>query len=111
MEQLLLRWPRVTLAQADSGEAGIALARSMRPDVVLLDLRLPDMDGLEVLAALKSDDSTRGLRVIALSASAMTEDVRAVRDAGAADYWTKPLDFQQFLGDMQRLLTSGDARP
>jgi CheY-like chemotaxis protein len=106
VEELLARWPEVRLVQAGDGAAGLALARSMRPDLVLLDMRLPDMDGIDVLAGLRSDDATRDLRVIVLSASAMPDDVTAARRAGAYDYWTKPLDFDHFLRELRRLLAT-----
>jgi CheY-like chemotaxis protein len=57
-----------------------------------------------VLRALKADPLTRDLRVVALSASAMPEEVEAARSCGAFDYWTKPLDFDRFLADMRQLL-------
>ena len=104
VEQLLLRWPGVVLVQAENGRDGIAMARTARPDLILLDMHLPDMDGLGVLDALRKDDDTRHLRVVALSASAMSDEVAAAREAGAFDYWTKPLDFDYFLREMRRLL-------
>ncbi|MET0518249.1 MAG: ATP-binding protein [Burkholderiaceae bacterium] len=104
IEQLLLRWPDVVLVQAESGREGIAKAGTAQPDLVLLDMRLPDMDGLAVLETLQRDPLTRGLSVVALSASAMPEEVAAARAAGAIDYWTKPLDFDYFLAEMRRLL-------
>ncbi len=106
VEHLLLRWPRVTLAQAETGSDGLTMARAVQPDLVLLDMRLPDMDGLAVLAALRSDERTSRCRVVALSASAMPDEVTAARKAGAFDYWTKPLDFDHFLGEVKRLLTA-----
>jgi len=104
VEQLLLRWPGVTLLQAETGGQGIALARSTSVDLVLLDMRLPDMDGADVLAELRLDPATRALRVVALSASAMPEEVDAAARAGAIQYWTKPLDFDLFMKNMRRLL-------
>jgi CheY-like chemotaxis protein len=106
VEQLLARWSAVRLVQAEDGTNGIDLARSLRPDLVLLDMQLPDMDGFAVLDALRADPATRDLRVIALSASAMPELVAQVFARGAADYWTKPLDFDRFLADMQGLLAT-----
>ncbi|MCX2860780.1 PAS domain S-box protein [Paucibacter sp. PLA-PC-4] len=106
VEQLLLRWPGVVLAQAENGMDGIALARTVEPDLILLDMRLPDMDGVAVLAALSGEGGGVGCPVIALSASAMPDEVGAARKAGAFDYWTKPLDFEHFLREMRRLLRS-----
>jgi len=104
VEQLLARWCAVRLVQAENGANGIELARSLRPDLVLLDMQLPDMDGLAVLGALRADPATRDLTVVALSASAMSESVAQARAHGAADYWTKPLDFDRFLADVRGLL-------
>ena len=104
VEQLLLRWPGVVLAQAENGMDGIALARSAKPDLILLDMRLPDMDGLAVLAALHDEGVSTDCPVIALSASAMPDEVSAAQKAGAFDYWTKPLNFEHFLREMRRLL-------
>ncbi|MGY4829712.1 ATP-binding protein [Sphaerotilaceae bacterium SBD11-9] len=104
VEQLLLPWQGVRLVQAETGEKGIELARALRPDLLLLDMRLPDMDGPEVLKALRADPQTRELRVVALSASAMPDEVALARESGAFDYWTKPLDFERFMADMRRLL-------
>jgi PAS domain S-box-containing protein len=105
VEHLLLRWPRVTLLHAETGAQGVALARSAAIDLVLLDMRLPDMEGADVLAELRLDPTTRGLRVVALSASAMPEEVDAAAKAGALQYWTKPLEFDSFLKNMRRLLS------
>ncbi len=104
VEQLLSRWPDVALVKAETGAEGLMLARSVRPDVVLLDMRLPDMDGFAVLDALRSEEATRHLCVVALSASAMPEEVGSARTAGVREYWTKPIDFAQFLAGMTRLL-------
>jgi signal transduction histidine kinase/CheY-like chemotaxis protein len=105
VEQLLTRWSAVLLVQAEDGANGIELARTLRPDLVLLDMQLPDMDGLAVLDALHADPATRDLVVVVLSASAMPESVAEARARGVSEYWTKPLDFDRFLADMQRLLT------
>ncbi|HKX93593.1 MAG TPA: PAS domain S-box protein [Methylibium sp.] len=103
VEQLLSRWPQITLAQADDGASGIALAQRLAPDLILLDMRLPDMNGLDVLQRLKAGP-VRASPVVALSASAMPDEVAAARAAGAIDYWTKPLDFDRFTGELEQLL-------
>jgi PAS domain S-box-containing protein len=111
VEQLLVRWPIARLAQAQDGASGLREARRLKPELILLDMRLPDMTGLEVLAALRADPATASLRVVALSASAMAADVEHARRSGAAAYWTKPLQFEQFLQDMQgQLAASAGAR-
>jgi CheY-like chemotaxis protein len=104
VETFLSRWEGVRLEIAANGATGIRMARELRPDLVLLDMHLPDMSGAEVLQALRGDASTRGLRVIALSASAMPEDIAQARQHGVSDYWTKPLDFTRFLNDIGALL-------
>lgn len=106
VEQLLARWSGVLLVQAEDGASGIDLARSLRPDLVLLDMQLPDMDGFAVLDSLRADPATSDLTVVAVSASAMPESVAQARAHGVAEYWTKPLDFDRFLADMHRLLTT-----
>lgn len=104
VEHMLASWSGVRLVKAEDGGSGIELARSLLPDLVLLDMQLPDMHGIDVLQALRADAATRHLRVVALSASAMPEDVERALRFGAADYWTKPLDFKRFLRDLRRLL-------
>jgi CheY-like chemotaxis protein/anti-sigma regulatory factor (Ser/Thr protein kinase) len=111
VEQLLARWPKVHLVRADDGASGLRLARSMMPSLVLLDMQLPDMDGTEVLQALRGDASTQALPVVALSASAMPQEIERARLAGAQDYWTKPLDFDHFLASMERLLPGSELTP
>jgi PAS domain S-box-containing protein len=104
VEQLLRRWPRVMLTVASDGKTGLERARALAPDVVLLDMQLPDIDGMSVLKALKSDPATRGLTIVALSANAGADEVRAARDSGALDYWTKPIAFDAFIRGMRMLL-------
>jgi len=76
---------------------GLELARQHRPDLIVLDLHLPDMSGIEVLKRLKAEDTTREIPVVMLTADATKgQSDRAVR-LGAADYLTKPLDVPRFL--------------
>jgi PAS domain S-box-containing protein len=89
---------------AADGSTGLAMARSLRPRVVLLDMQLPDLDGFEVLARLRQDPATAGIPCIALSANALPSDVQRAMAAGMTDYWTKPLDFAAFGKAMERWL-------
>ncbi len=107
IEEMLRRWTDVRFVHAPDGAAGIEQAARLRPDVVLMDMQLPDMDGHEILRRLRADASTTGLRVIALSASAMPEEVQRALAGGAADYWTKPVDLDRFMCDMARNLADG----
>ncbi len=95
--------PRVRLSTAVDGMSGLAQALAEPPDLVLLDLQLPDMSGLDVLRRLRAQDSLSGCTVIALSADAMPEHIAAGRAAGFDDYWTKPIQFDRFLADIDRL--------
>ncbi|MBK9362984.1 MAG: PAS domain-containing protein [Rubrivivax sp.] len=94
----------VTLETAADGRSGLQRVRDWQPDLVLLDMQLPDMDGIAVLQALRADPATAALRCVALSANAMPEDIAAARAAGAIDYWTKPIRLPEFLEQLAQLL-------
>jgi PAS domain S-box-containing protein len=104
VEQMLLRWEDVHFLHAEDGTAGLEMAADNQPDLVLLDMQLPDMTGFDVLRALRSQERTKHLQVVALSASAMPEDVAQAMALGAVDYWTKPLDLNQFLAGVSEML-------
>ncbi len=95
--------PRVQLRTAVDGASGLAEALAEPPDLVLMDLQLPDMNGTEVLRRLRAQPQLAGCLVIALSADAMPEHIAAGRAAGFDDYWTKPIQFDRFLADIDRL--------
>ncbi|HJV70781.1 response regulator [Ideonella sp.] len=101
-EMLGLR-PGIALDSAPDGGSGIACALAQRPDLILLDLQLPDMSGVDVLRALRPEPSLAQCRFIALSANAMPDDVSQALSAGFNEYWTKPLNLQRFLADMDAL--------
>jgi CheY-like chemotaxis protein len=88
--------PDLRLLSAPDGQVGLALARSHRPELVLTDLHLPGMSGLEVLAELRRDPATAAIPVIALTANAMPRDIERGLAAGFARYLTKPIDIEQF---------------
>lgn len=102
-EMLGLR-PGTLLDSAPDGASGIARATTgTAPDLILLDLQLPDMSGIDVMRRLRSEPSLAGCRFVALSANAMREDVSQALAAGFNEYWTKPLNLQQFLADIEAL--------
>ncbi len=109
VQQLLARWSGVRFVHAHDGRRGVELARALRPSLVLLDMQLPDMDGLEVLRRLKGDPATRDLRVAALSVGALPEDVAQAHALGVAAYWTKPLAYDRFLADVARVMEAATA--
>jgi len=82
---------------ATDAEAGLTLARSALPDLILMDIQLPGMDGLEATAHLKDDDATRAIPVIALTALAMKGDEERIRAAGCDGYIAKPMNYKDFL--------------
>jgi two-component system, cell cycle response regulator DivK len=86
-----------TVLSATDAEGGLAIARAERPDLVLMDVQLPGMDGLQATALLKGDPSTRGIPVIALTALAMKGDEERIRAAGCDGYIAKPLNYREFL--------------
>jgi signal transduction histidine kinase/CheY-like chemotaxis protein len=103
----------IRLHVAETGHEGLALARDLRPDVILLDINLPGLSGFELKARLDADPLTRGLPVLALSASAMPQDVRRGKEAGFRDYLTKPLDIAALAEALNRALgeRAEDERP
>jgi two-component system, cell cycle response regulator DivK len=82
---------------ATNAEAGLTLARERQPDLILMDIQLPGMDGLQATVQLKADAVTRDIPVIALTALAMKGDEERIRAAGCDGYIAKPLDYKQFL--------------
>lgn len=103
VRELVAQRPGIELAAADDGRTGIESALRQPPDVILLDLHLPDMPGEEVLRHLRAEPSLQHCRVIAVTASTLPEGVRQAREIGFDDYWTKPLDYSQFLAGLDRL--------
>ena len=87
----------------DGGEA-ITLAQSSKPDLILLDMNLPVMDGWTVAKELKGNDATQDIRIIALTAHAMAGDREKALAAGCDDYHPKPVDFSQLLNQIEGLI-------
>jgi CheY-like chemotaxis protein len=94
---------------AVDGAAGVAMTSAERPDLVLMDMSLPVLDGWEATQRLKSDPATRAIPVIALTAHAMAADKEKALAAGCDDYDTKPIELPRLLEKMNRLLRAGAA--
>lgn len=93
-----------TVAVATDGEQGIAMAQSEKPDLILMDLRIPVIDGWEATRRLKASPETRSIPVIALSAHAMSGDREHALAAGCEDYDTKPVDMARLRAKIEALL-------
>ncbi|MDO8343168.1 MAG: PAS domain-containing protein [Cellvibrio sp.] len=104
LQQIFARYPQLDLDIAEEAFLGIYKARSVRPDLVILDINLPGMDGYEVLSVLKNDPATREIPVIGLSANAMPYDIERGRSAGFYDYLTKPVDIHRLIDVFNKLL-------
>jgi len=103
VEELVASIGGLTIVSEETGAAGVERALALRPDLVLIDLQLPDFDGYEVLRRLRADPRTRATPCIALSANAMREDIDRGLASGFIDYWTKPIDFAVFIAALDRL--------
>ncbi len=104
VREMLAHRPAVELDVAEDGLSGVQRARGLLPDLILIDMQLPDIDGHAVLRALRADPLTAAIRCVALSANATPADLEAARLAGFADYWTKPIDLRRFLEHMDSFL-------
>jgi CheY-like chemotaxis protein len=96
--------PNIRLISAHTGELGLTLAEAERPDLIMLDISLPNMDGYEVLGLLRSNPETRDIPVFALSANAMQRDIEQGLAAGFDDYLTKPIDVPRLLRTVDEML-------
>ena len=89
---------------AADGEQGVAAARAERPDLILMDMSLPVLDGWEATRLLKADPATRAIPIIALTAHAMSGDREKALEAGCDDYDTKPIEWPRLLGKIEAAL-------
>jgi CheY-like chemotaxis protein len=100
VEQIIARHPDIRLLTAVTGNSGLEIARGSLPDVILMDINLPDINGFEVLKILHSDPTTAQIPVMAVSASAMPLDVERGLKAGFFRYLTKPIKVTEFMEAM-----------
>jgi two-component system, cell cycle response regulator DivK len=98
-----------TIVIAESGEQGLSLARLESPDLILMDITLPEMDGWEAARQLKADESTRHIPIIALTARVLISDQAKAFEMGCDDYDTKPVDFVRLTEKIGNLL--GEKKP
>jgi len=97
--------------EAESGELGVALARESRPALILMDIQLPGMSGIEALAHLRADRTTRDIPIVAVTASAMMQDRQRILAAGFDGYQSKPIDVKGFVQMVTEVLASGPRKP
>ena len=108
VKEILATIPGIDLISAPSGSEGVAVAVERRPDVILLDLNLPDLNGYEVLARIKANPGCEQKPIIAVSANAMPEEIKHALAIGFAEYITKPIDIPAFLSLLAKYATKND---
>jgi two-component system cell cycle response regulator DivK len=104
---LLLRSAGYQVLQAADAQSALTLARSARPDLVLMDIRLPGMDGLAATRVLKQDALTRDIKIIAVTGLAMAGDAQRAIDAGCDGYLSKPISYESFRATIEQVLSQG----
>ncbi len=109
MEEVVRRAPPWSMTVAHTGAEGLRTARALRPDLLLIDINLPDCNGTEIVSALRANPATATLRCIALSADAMRDQIDNALAAGFDDYWLKPIDVRDLIGQFNRLARLGPA--
>jgi CheY-like chemotaxis protein len=100
----LLEWSGYEIVKAMDAEQALEAIRQMPPDLILMDIGLPGMDGLTLTRKLKADDATKDIWIIALTASAMKGDEQKALDAGCDDYIVKPIDTRKLPDQIERCL-------
>jgi len=92
------------IIEAETGEEGVRLAHERHPSLILMDIRLPGIDGIEALRRLRAEQATRGIPIMAMTASVMTADRQKITDAGFDAFQSKPLKVSDFVAAVERLL-------
>ena len=110
IEKLVARRPDIRLLSARDGDRGIEIARSVKPDAILMDINLPGISGIKALRILGEDPETAAIPVIALSANAMPRDIKKGLEAGFFRYMTKPIKVDEFMDTLDEALQLSQAR-
>jgi CheY-like chemotaxis protein len=100
----VLNFKGYRLAEAETGEDGVRLARELRPDLILMDIQLPGINGITALAQIREDPALRYIPVIAVTASAMTQDRQKIMASGFDGYQSKPINVKEFLAAVRAML-------
>ena len=108
LERDVLRHSGYVTIESETGEGGVDLAREQHPALVLMDIQLPGINGIEALRQLRADPATRNIPIMAVTASAMIHDRQKIMAAGFDAYQSKPINVKEFLAAVRQLL---DAKP
>jgi two-component system, cell cycle response regulator DivK len=100
----ILTFTGYTTIETETGEEGVRLARERCPSLVLMDIRLPGIDGVEALRRLRAEQTTRGIPVMAMTASVMSEDRQKIMAAGFDGYQSKPINVTDFVAAVAQIL-------
>ena len=98
----VLQFKGYTTVEAMTGSEGVRLAREHKPDLVLMDIQLPDIDGVEALAQIRADPTVQGIPVVAVSASVMPDDQQRIAASGFDAFVTKPINVKSFVETVER---------
>ena len=110
LERDVLQFHGYRTMEAETGEDGVRLARESMPALILMDIQLPGISGIEALGRLRADSETQGIAVMAVTASAMTQDRQAILAAGFDGYLSKPISLKEFVAAVRALLDRGPDR-
>ena len=111
LERDVLQFHGYRTMEAETGEDGVRLARESRPALVLMDIQLPGISGIESLRRLREDALTQAIAVMAVTASAMTQDRQTILAAGFDGYLSKPISVKEFVAAVRRMLDTPTGSP
>ena len=111
LERDLLLYHGYRVVEAITGEEGLRLAQETPPALILMDIQLPGISGIEALTRLRAEPATRAIPVMAVTASAMTHDRQKILDAGFDGYQSKPISVKEFVAAVRRMLDAQAEKP